>query len=116
MPRILIIDDDHQVRNLLRVLLTRSGYEVDSAEDGDKGLEALAKTPADLVITDMLMPGHREGLEVVAEAKRLCPSASIFALSGGGRLSPDKYLDLALEFGAEFADDGHLRLHLVHQP
>jgi two-component system KDP operon response regulator KdpE len=55
--RILVVDDDPQIRRVMRVTLTAQGYEVDDARSGDEALENLRRHPSDLVLLDMNMPG-----------------------------------------------------------
>jgi two-component system KDP operon response regulator KdpE len=55
--RILVVDDDPQIRRVMRVALTAHGYEVDDATSGEMALERLRERPADLVLLDMNMPG-----------------------------------------------------------
>jgi DNA-binding response OmpR family regulator len=98
MARILVIEDDRQVRMLLKKILTREGYDVIEAEDGQHGLRQFRENGADLVITDIIMP-EKEGLETIQELKQ-DSDVSIIAISGGGRISPDDYLKLAAKFGA----------------
>ena len=54
--RVVVIDDDHGVREILSLALSAEGYEVESARDGAEGLAELARHPADVVIVDMRMP------------------------------------------------------------
>ena len=72
MAKILIIDDDAQIRRMLERALTGVGYEVVEAKDGDDGLKAFAKHRPELVVTDIVMP-DREGLETIRELRRLAP-------------------------------------------
>jgi len=60
--RILVVDDDPQIRRVMRVTLTGQGYEVDDAKDGEAALEKLRDQRFDLVLLDMNMPGM-SGLE-----------------------------------------------------
>ena len=53
MKRILIVDDEEQIRNILRMYLVKEGYEVSEAEDGEKGLKLFYEKPFDLVILDV---------------------------------------------------------------
>jgi two-component system KDP operon response regulator KdpE len=55
--RILVVDDDPQIRRVMRVTLRAHGYEVDDATNGETALERLRERPADLVLLDMNMPG-----------------------------------------------------------
>ena len=99
MKKILIIDDEEQMRRLLRNILEREGYEVAEAPDGKIGIRLHQKNPADLVITDLIMP-EKEGIETIMELKRNFPDTKIFAMSGGGRYDPKTYLDIAKKLGA----------------
>lgn len=99
MPHILIIDDDMMICNVLRVALEKSGYQVTEAYDGRKALAAHKAAPADLVITDMIMPGM-EGIETIMEFKKHNPTMKIIAMSGGGMGKGADYLMLAKKFGA----------------
>ena len=89
MKRILVIDDDLQVRQMLRQMLEREGYEVVEAKDGKEGYELYHQAPTDLVITDIIMP-KGGGLEVIFELRREFPDVKIIAISGGGRFLSDK--------------------------
>ena len=66
MKRILIIDDDTQLRQMLRQLLERQGYEVADAPDGREAMKLYRRSPADLIITDIIMP-EKEGIETIIE-------------------------------------------------
>jgi len=96
---ILMIDDNEQLRDLLRAALTKLGYEVTSASNGAEAIEAIAKMPFDVVITDLLMP-EKDGIEVIGELRRRQPQARIVAMSGGGRGSREHYLQTAKGLGA----------------
>ena len=84
MPRILLIDDDDQVRGVIGRLLTREGYEVIEASDGEEGLDRFNETNPDLVLTDIIMP-NKEGIETISLIKKKNPDAKIIAMSGGGQ-------------------------------
>jgi DNA-binding response OmpR family regulator len=99
LKRILIIDDEEAIRSLLRLTLERAGYEVEDAPDGGIGLQLHRKNPADLIITDILMP-EKEGIETIIELRRKYPDVKIIAISGGGRLkTPEIFLTMAEKFG-----------------
>ena len=94
---VLVIDDEQQVRTLLRQALTGAGYEVVEAKNGRDGLKRYRKAPTDLVITDILMPDE-DGLEATLELTREYPDAKVIAITGG---SGDRnFLDVAKLFGA----------------
>jgi CheY-like chemotaxis protein len=102
MPRILLVDDDDQVRTMLRVTLERAGYEITEANNGYKALGVLRSSGVpDLIITDIVMP-DMEGLEMIRQIRKDLPDVKIIAISGGGRISPDNYLNYARSFGAAF--------------
>jgi len=98
--KILIIDDDEQMRILLRQVMEWAGYEVVEAADGREGMLKQRKEHADLVITDLIMP-EQEGLETITGLKKEYPKLKIIAISGGGRIGPDAYLPAAQELGAD---------------
>jgi DNA-binding response OmpR family regulator len=97
-PKILLLDDEPELRYTLRDRLMMEGYDVQTAPDGRLGLKLYYESPVDLVITDVLMP-EMDGLEVI---RVLCGAPSpplIIAMSGGGNRDLD-FLVEATEFGA----------------
>lgn len=99
MARILVVDDDVQVRKLLEKLLERAGHQVITAADGREGLSAFGRAPADLVVTDLIMP-EKEGIEMILEIRQANPAVKIIAISGGARIAPENYLRMAQSLGA----------------
>jgi DNA-binding response OmpR family regulator len=99
MPRILLIDDEPQIRAMLTQMLTRAGYEVTEAANGNDGVRRFREAPADLVITDLIMPG-KDGIETILELRREFPDVKIIAVSGGGRIGAQEYLWMARSLGA----------------
>ena len=99
MARILVIDDDIQILEMLRQTLEREGYEVIDARDGKEGIRFYREAPTDLIITDIVMP-KKEGVETIMELKRDFPDVKIIAISGGGRIGPENYLQIAKSLGA----------------
>ena len=99
MARILIIDDDFQIRCLFRQVLEGKGHQVLDASDGRSGIDMQRREPADLVITDIVMP-DKEGLETIRDLRRDWPEVKIIAISGGGKIVPGEYLHVADKFGA----------------
>ena len=96
--RILLLDDEPELRSTLRDRLILEGYDVQTAPDGRRGLKLYQENPVDLVITDVLMP-EMDGLEVI---RVLCGTPTpplIIAMSGGGSRDLD-FLVEATEFGA----------------
>jgi CheY-like chemotaxis protein len=99
MARILLIDDDHALRTVLRLTLIHFGHSIVEARNGREGLELFAHAEFDLVITDIVMP-EKEGLEVLMNLRGRTPPVKIIAISGGGRVSAEDYLRIASKMGA----------------
>ena len=100
MSRILVIDDNADIRRLLQGILESAGYAVDLAADGALGLVLQRARPADVVITDIFMP-NQDGLETIARLRGEFPRVKVIAMSGGGSVVKDKgYLAAAAEIGA----------------
>ncbi len=100
MKRVLIIDDEPVILVMLKKMIEKAGYKVDLASNGNEGLDLLRSKPFDLVITDIIMP-EREGLEIISILRKEFPEIKVIAISGGGRLSPDGYLESANFLGAK---------------
>lgn len=94
--RVLVVDDEPGVRELLREALAAAGYEVSLCENGVKAMARLAAEPVDLLITDLVMPAQ-EGIETIAQARREYPQLKILAISG---FSGGEYLRMAKVLGA----------------
>ncbi len=101
MARILIIDDEPQIRSMLRLMLERDGYEVVEAPDGIEGIRAYRQRPADLIITDLIMP-NKDGIGMIIELQKEFPDVRIIAMSGGGLNKPEGYLKGAKKLGAAY--------------
>jgi two-component system, NtrC family, response regulator PilR len=71
-PRVLVVDDERSMRELLSIVLRRDGYDVLIAEDGAAGLELLKRERVDILITDIRMP-QMNGVDLLREAKRIAP-------------------------------------------
>ena len=80
-PRILVVDDEAAIRDLLSKTLALAEYDVDLAPDGRHALERLRIIPYDLLITDLKMPGI-DGLSVIREARRLKPDIPVIIITG----------------------------------
>ncbi len=98
--RILVVDDEEQMRSLIRQILEGCGYEVSEAPDGNVALWLFKEKPSDLIITDLIMP-KKEGLETIMELKKDVPDVKIIAISGGGHGDKRQYLDMAKKMGAD---------------
>ncbi len=99
MARILIIDDDDLLRNVLAKALSHAGHTVIQAADGQQGVDLFRAVAVDLVITDLIMP-VQEGVETIMKIRRENPALPIVAISGGVTNSK-LYLDIAGKIGAE---------------
>jgi CheY-like chemotaxis protein len=99
MKNILVIDDEPQIRSMVRLILERAGYGVMEAPDGLEGIARFREKPADLIITDLIMP-NRDGIGMIIELKKEFPEVKIIAMSGGGLNRPEGYLRGALKLGA----------------
>ena len=100
MVRILVIDDDDQIRVLLGILLRRAGYEVVEAANGSEGLKLFRASPADLILTDILMP-EKGGLETIQEVRRDFPKVKVIALSGGFKRTENPNLPITEVLGVQ---------------
>ncbi len=100
MTRILVVDDEEPIRGLLRQAFEMNGYDVVEASNGSEAVRIFREDEIDLVITDIIMP-NKEGLESIMDLKEIDPDVKIIAMSGGGRLEPHSYLQMASKFGAK---------------
>jgi excisionase family DNA binding protein len=80
-PRVLVVDDEASIRDLLSKTLALAEYDVDLAPDGRTALERLRIIPYDLLITDLKMPGI-DGLAVIREARRLKADIPVIIITG----------------------------------
>jgi DNA-binding NtrC family response regulator len=99
--RVLVIDADAGLRQMVHRELTKAWYVVTEADGGRSGLASYRQDPADVVITDILMP-DTEGLETIRELRRYDPQVKIIAISGAGG-GHSNYLELARRLGAQRA-------------
>jgi DNA-binding response OmpR family regulator len=100
MARILIIEDDNEVRDYLESVLSRAGYDVVVASNGKDGVDLFRREPVDLVITDIIMP-EKDGIETIMDLRRDHRGLKVIAISGGGRAEPENYLHSARLLGAD---------------
>ncbi len=102
MHNILIIDDDFQIRTMLKKMFEREGFRVATAEDGRKGIKIYENSSIDLVITDLIMP-EKEGIETIIALKKINNLVKIIAISGDKQVNLVSYLDMATKLGAQKA-------------
>lgn len=99
MAKILLVEDDDLVRDMLTQVLERSNHEVICAANGDEASDKLREDYPDIMVTDIIMP-KKSGITLISEVKNRHPNLEIIAISGGGRLDPTGYLDLSESIGA----------------
>ena len=89
MSKILVIDDEQGIRNLLDTLLSRKGYEVVLASNGQKGLELFRRARPDVVVLDLKMP-QMDGLTVLQQVRQLNPTQPVIVLTGVGTAEAER--------------------------
>lgn len=99
MAKVLVIDDDPQVRSVVARLVRQEGHEVVEAENGKVALRRFMGDPADLVISDIYMP-EMDGIELLMRLRETFPEARLVAMSGGGAIAARHLLDAASALGA----------------
>lgn len=98
MTRILVIDDDADLRGILRDLLELDGFEVDEAENGEVGYRKYLNRRSEVVVTDIVMP-ECEGVETIMSLRRADPNVKIIAMLGVH--SKTDFLSHAVKLGAQ---------------
>jgi CheY-like chemotaxis protein len=100
MAKILVIDDDKLVREMLVQMLEKEGYEIESASDGDIALKKFHTYNPDLIVTDIIMP-EKEGIELIQRFLIEKPDVKIIAISGGAlNIDSQSTLQMAKALGA----------------
>jgi YesN/AraC family two-component response regulator len=99
MAKIVVIEDDELVCELLKEILTNAGHIVFTAADGVLGMNAVRQHHPDLIITDIVMP-NKDGVTVIRELNKEFPATKIIAISGGGFNTPQYYLKIAEQVGS----------------
>lgn len=102
MSRILVIDDELSVCQVIKAVLTASGYAVTIASDGRAGIDAVEQQDYSAAIVDLCMP-NLNGIETIREFKTLAPDMALIVMSGliagcGNESTPD-FLGMALNLG-----------------
>jgi len=98
VKQILVIDDDIMTLEVLRKILEAEGYQVITALDGQKGIDAYHCASIDLVITDLVMP-VKDGLRTIMELRKENQHLPIIAISAGGTIAKERYLTAAQYLG-----------------
>jgi DNA-binding response OmpR family regulator len=101
VSRILVVDDNADLRDLLFVILTTEGYSVSLAANGREALDLIKDETFDLLITDLVMP-EKDGLSTIIHLRRRNSAIKIIAISGGDRsFDGSAYLKIAKNIGAD---------------
>jgi CheY-like chemotaxis protein len=98
--RVLIVDDNKDMRESTRYLLQLIGYDAEVASDGQQAMEIHRMRPVQILLTDIFMPG-KDGIETIEAFRRQWPEIKIVAMSGGGAVATRDYLDVAPDIGAD---------------
>ena len=112
MHDILIVDDEPDVRDALKRVLDRAGYSVRTAASAVDALAELERTPADVVITDIVMP-KIDGVQAIEMICKVFPTIRIIAISGGGKFGITAYRPMAITTTAYLASARDAGAHLV---
>ena len=102
MPKILIVDDEAQIRELLRMAFEARGFEVAEADNGENALALHDEIGPAAVVIDLIMPGM-EGIETIRHLRARNANLRIVALSGGGSMGFVDFLKYAQQLGADLA-------------
>ena len=102
MTRVIIVDDEEDIRIVLKEIFIREGYDVAVASDGTEGLDLVRETGADVVIIDVIMPGIN-GVETAYDIRMEFPKTKIIVMSGGGNTAPLEYEPTAIATKAYLA-------------
>ena len=100
MPGVLLVEDDKELREMLKMSLLRRSFTVLEAENGKDAITHFKPFLTDLVVTDLIMP-EEDGLKVIIKLRELKPTIKTIAISGGGKVGPGSYLNLAKALGAD---------------
>lgn len=96
MARILVVDDEFEVRDILKKFLTAKGYEVDTAIDGETTIKKVKEFNPNVVLLDIMMPGMG-GIETLKEIKKIDPSIGVIMVTAA---IDEDLAKRALEIGA----------------
>ncbi len=100
MSKVLIIDDDQYICELLRAVFDHGGHQVSIAPNGEEGLERCRAESPDLVVTDIFMP-EMDGIEFIQALRRENARTKVIAVSGNDTFDKDDYLSMAKDLGAD---------------
>ena len=100
MAKIMLIEDNEIVCHALAVFLREEGHDVTEFTDSSLSIALMGEVAPDLIITDIIMP-EVDGIELITFVKQSRLPIPVIAISGGGRIAGEEYLDLAAAVGAE---------------
>ena len=112
--RVLVIDDEEDIRIVLKEVLQRAGFDVEVAANSSEGLESMRDRPTDLVVTDVIMPGM-DGVTAAKQIREEFPDTKIIVISGGGNIGPDDYAPGSIKTQAYLASAEEVPVPL-HEP
>ena len=112
MSKVIIIDDEEDIRAVLKEIFVRADFDVRVASDGEEGLNLLREESADLVITDIIMPG-KDGVQTAYDIRMEFPKTKIIVMSGGGNVSPQDYEPSAITTTAYLASAAEIGADLT---
>jgi len=99
MIKILIVDDEVQICESLKIFLERNGYTISVAADGAEALNKISSETFNLVVMDIIMP-EKDGVELLVEIRKDYKNLPVIAMTGGGRIGKQNYLQMAKALGA----------------
>lgn len=101
MPRILVVDDEEHVRDMVTAMIEPLGYDIVVAKNGAEACDVCKAALVDLIITDIVMP-EKNGIDLIMETKKEYPDIPVIAISGGGGITGRyDYLEIAKLVGAK---------------
>jgi len=100
MNKIVIVEDDIVIRESLKEILEMNNYEVMAIDSCLDLMKKVDEFKPDVLITDIIMP-DKNGIEIIIEAKKVLPNIILIAISGGGRIDSESYLNTAKYLGAD---------------
>jgi YesN/AraC family two-component response regulator len=111
-PSVLVIDDEADVRDGIKRVLDRAGFSVRIIDNATDAFLELERTPADVVITDIIMP-KVSGVDAIARLVREFPRVRIVAISGGGNFDASSYQPGAITTTAYLAAAKKAGAHFI---
>jgi len=86
-PRVLLVDDETNIRKMVAALLESEGFETAEAANGSAGIAAVERDAPDAVLLDLMMPGGPDGLATLEHLKRVAPDLPVVMMSGKANLA-----------------------------